>query len=527
MALTTFRFFIFAAFLLVIYFLVPKKIQWEILLIFSLGFYAMAGLENSFYIILTAATTYAAAIWIDRLTGQCTQFLKENKNILSREERKAYKNKNVKKRKLILTICLCLNFGTLCAFKYLNFFIKQINLFIDGDANKLSLLSIAVPLGISFYTFTSMGYLIDVYWEKMPAQKNYFKLLLFVSFFPQIIQGPISDYRQLSAQLYGQHSFEYDRFALGMQRFIWGLVKKLAIADVASEYVQAVFDNYAVYPGIVVFVGVLLYALQIYADFSGYMDMMCGLCQVMGIELAENFERPYFSKSVSEYWRRWHITLGDWFKKYIYYPVGFSRFTQNIGKRGQKVFGAKFAKDMPATIALIVVWFTTGLWHGANWGYIIWGLVNGLFIIATLWLEPVYGRMKQFCHINETAKSWKVFQILRTFILVAFIKVLPEVGGLRAGLGLWSGVFKAEVFPDTWEGLLPFVDDYLNFWMMIILTVLLFLFSVIERKQQVRVYFNKWPMVLRVFVLALFFVIAIEFGARSGGLNGAFLYAQF
>ncbi|MBQ9032211.1 MAG: MBOAT family protein [Parasporobacterium sp.] len=529
MNLTTFRFFAFAILFIIVYFVVPKKVQWIVLLAASMAFYALAGVKNSFFILITSASTYAAARWIDHLTVSCNSFLKENKNTLPREERKAYKARSVNQRKAILIVTLCINFGILCVFKYANFIIQQVNHILRAaGSGEIGFLYLLVPLGISFYTFTSMGYLLDVYWEKAPAQTNYLKMLLFVSFFPQITQGPISDYRQLSGQLYAEHPFDYKNFSWGVQRFLWGLVKKLVIASISGKYSQALFASYPEYSGISTFIAILFYALQIYADFSGYMDMMCGLCQILGIELAENFERPYFSKSISEYWRRWHITLGAWFKNYIYYPVGFSRFATSIGKKGQKALGDKFAKDMPATIALIVVWFTTGLWHGANWGYIIWGLVNGMFVIATLWLEPVYARMRQFFHIRETSGGWRAFQVLRTFVLISFIKILPEVGGLRAGLNLWAQVVRgASIIPHTFAELLPFVDDYLNFAVILIFTVILFIFSLIERRKPVREAFNKWPMILRVFILALFFVIAILFGARADGLNGAFLYAQF
>lgn len=530
MPLTTFRFFIFALVLVIVYFIVPKKAQWIVLLASSLTFYGLAGIENSFYIIITATTTFFAALGIEKLNLSCKSWLKENKELLPKEERKAYKQKNVNKRKAILVVTLVINFGLLCSFKYINFIIDQINVFIrGGGGTEISALSLIIPLGISFYTFTSMGYLVDVYWEKNEAQKNYFKMLLFTSFFPQITQGPISEYRQLGHQLYASHKFEYKNFSWGVQRFMWGLLKKLAIADTAAVFVRSVFENYNDYSGISVFIGALLYAIQIYADFSGYMDMMCGLCQIMGIELAENFERPYFSKSVSEYWRRWHITLGAWFKTYVYYAVGFSRFAQWVGKKGQKTLGKTFAKNMPGTIALIIVWFTTGLWHGANWGYIIWGLLNGVFIIATLWLEPFYDWMKKIFRINESTWLWRAFQVLRTFILVVFIKVLPEVGDLSDGLGLWSRIFTDHTIPHSLGQLLPFVESNMktNFVVMCVLTIVLFIFSMIQRKHPVRESFNKIPLVIRVLILALVFVVAIEFGARSDGLNGAFLYAQF
>ena len=525
MALTTFRFFIFAIILIIVYFIVPKKGQWIVLLVASIAFYALAGLENSFFIVITALTTFFSAWWIEKETLNCSKFLKDNKELLPKEERKIHKTKSVNKRKLVLAACLVINFGILCVFKYTNFAISIINSISTGS--HIDAITILVPLGISFYTFTSMGYLLDVYWEKTPAQKNFFKLLLFTCFFPQITQGPISDYRALSPSLYASHKFEYDRFAWGVQRFIWGLVKKLAIADVASVYVTDLFANFQNYSGITVYIGMLCYTLQIYADFSGYMDMMCGLCQILGIDLPENFERPYFSKSISEYWRRWHITLGAWFKNYVYYPAGFSRWAQFVGKKGKKIFGNTFAKAMPGTIALIIVWFTTGLWHGANWGYIVWGLLNGVFIIATLWLEPFYALCRKAFHIKESAWWWRTFQVLRTFFMITFIKILPEVGGLSAGLALWAQVFTSKVTVNSFNELLPFVDDTLNLAVMIILTILLFIVSLIQRKEQVRVRFNKLPMPLRVFILALLFIVAIEFGARSVGLNAVFLYENF
>lgn len=527
MALTTFRFFAFAFIVILCYFVVSKRIQWIVLLAASLVFYALAGIDNAFFILITACSTYIAARWIEHLADICNRYLKETRSTLSREERKAYKDKNVRKRKVIVTVTLLINFGILCVFKYTNFVISQINLLSGPEGRQLDLITFLVPLGISFYTFTSMGYMLDVYWEKTPAQKNFFKMLLFVSFFPQIIQGPISDYRQLAPQLYAEHPFNYDNFRYGIQRFLWGFAKKLVISGISGKCIEALFSSYYGYSGPAVFAGILVYALQIYADFSGYMDMMCGFCQILGITLAENFERPYFSKSISEYWRRWHITLGAWLKNYVYYPIGFSRWATNLGKKGQKVFGDKFAKNMPATIALVVVWITTGLWHGANWGYIIWGLVNGLFVIATLWLEPVYARMRNALHIREASFGWRAFQVLRTFILISFIKILPEVGGLRAGLGLWAQVFRGTWSVHGLNEVLPFVSDYLDFGVMLALTVVLFIFSMIQRKRPVRSIFNRWPMVVRVLLLAILFVTSILFGFRIDGLNGVFLYAQF
>ena len=535
MQLTTFRFFIFALLTIVIYFSVPKKGRWIVLLVSSMVFYGINGIGNCFFILITAASTFFAARWIMSERLRLDNWIRDNSQ-LPRGEQKAYKRKNASKRKTILILTLILNFGLLVFFKYSNFLISQVNYFLEGtNTLKINALSLVIPLGISFYTFTSMGYLIDTYWNKCRPQQNFFRLLLFTSFFAQILQGPISTYNQLGPQLYEGHDFNYINFKWGFQRFIWGLVKKLAISNVASEYITALFENHSSYSGLTVFLGILLYAVYIYADFSGYMDMVCGICQIMGIELAENFNRPYFSKSIAEYWRRGHITLGEWFKNYIYYIVGFSRPALFLSKKSIKVFGRTVAKNIPGTMALIVVWFATGLWHGASYGYIVWGLLNGAFIIASMWLKPAYTQMCNVFHIKQESLVWKAFQVIRTFILVAFIKILPEAGSLKNGLDLWKSVFANRFLPTGVRDLFAFIDigkfpyrqELLYFCIMCVLTIIMFVFSMMQRKKPVRESFNRIPMPVRTIILAAAFVMAIEIGATSVGLNGAFLYEQF
>ena len=390
MSITSGSFLLFALALTVLYFLVPKHGQWMLLLLASAVFYCAAGLQYGAYILFTALSTYCGARWIGRLAAQQQAYLKANKEQLSREEKKAYKAGNKARRKAVMIAALLLNFGLLAVFKYGDFVLTQLNraAALLGSGPVHGPLGLIAPLGISFYTFQSMGYLVDVYWEKCAPEKNIARMLLFVSFFPQIIQGPISNFSQLAPQLYAPHSFSAARLGSGLQRMLWGFFKKLVIADTLAPYVQAVFANYTEYSGVAVLVGAFLYSAQIYADFSGYMDIVCGLCEIWGIQLAENFQRPYFSKSIAEYWRRWHITLGEWFKTYLYYPVAVSHFARNAGKRWQKRFGGSVGKTIPATVALLIVWLTTGLWHGASWAYIAWGGVNGAFIIFSLWMEP-------------------------------------------------------------------------------------------------------------------------------------------
>ncbi len=528
MSITSLLFITFIVLMLLPYYLAPVKKQWIVLLIASIIFYLSIGSWRIIYIIITSSSIYVATRWIDCISGKTKEYLSINKATLTKEEKKLYKEKTRNQRKWVMIATLVLNFGILCVFKYCHFAIEQANTLLSfwGNSTIDNSFNIIAPLGISFYTFQATGYLVDVYWGNCTVQKNYFKTLLFVSFFPQITQGPISDYNQLSEQFFKEHKFEYENYAMGFQRVIWGLFKKLVVANMISSYVVDVFENYSQYTGITVFIGALCYSVQIYADFSGYMDIMCGICKMFDIKLAENFIRPYFSKSIAEYWRRWHITLGEWFKKYIYYPIGVSKWNRNLGKKCSARFGKHVGSTIPASVALVVVWLTTGFWHGASWSYIAWGGVNGLFIIASLWLEPVYQKTKGILHIKEDTYWWKVFSVLRTFILVTFIKVLPEVGTLKEGFGLWMRIFTEHSIPQSFHELLPFVDQKLDFLVIIFGILLIFVLSMIQRKISLLKWFNKFPLIIRCTGLIVLLLLVITFGIAVNG-GGGFMYAQF
>ena len=530
MSLTSLIFLSFCIVLVLVFYAVPKRWQWMVLLIASLLFYSMTGIRNVLFILITSLTTYGATLQMQALGDRQKQWLQENKKTATREEKTAFKNGIKKRRKNWMVLTLVINFGIMCTFKYVHFALEQVNAVIGifhGTPIKDTLQWI-IPLGISFYTFQTMGYLIDVYWDKVQAEKNYAKVLLFVSFFPQMTQGPISNFAELTGELFKEHTFTYKRYSWGIQRMMWGYFKKLVVANIMSVYVTDVFANYSGYTGITTLIGAFMYSIQIYADFSGYMDIVCGLCEVLDIRLTENFMRPYFSKSIAEYWRRWHSSLGAWFKTYIYYPVAVARWNQNLGKAAKKKMGKTVGQTIPASIALVVVWLTTGLWHGASWAYIAWGGVNGLFIIFSLWMEPVYAGWKTALHINESAWSWRAFQTIRTFILVTFIKVLPEVGTLSQGWGLWVRIFTEHTIPRSLHGLLPFVDDGIMLYTAIAGTILIFVTSMIQRGQPIRQWLEEHvPYILRLVIYAILLVMIVYFSFTLSDSAGGFMYAQF
>lgn len=532
MTIISFTFIIFAFATLIVYYIVPKKYQWCVLLAANGVFYYKVGLKAALFVLFTATTIYFAARLMESISARQRSLFEEHKETLTKEEKKAIKRRNQKRRKVIMLMALLSNILILCATKYTHFVLAQVNhvLSVINGKSIVDDLNIIVPLGISFYTFQSVGYLLDVYWEKIASQKNYLKFLLFVSFFPQMTQGPISEYGQLSNELFKEHTFSYKNYSYGIQRMLWGFAKKMLVADVLGVYVKNVFVNYESYTGITTLLGAFCYSIQIYADFSGYMDIMCGLCETLGIRLKENFDRPYFSKSIAEYWRRWHISLGDWFKNYVYYPIGMSNWSHQLAKKTKHRFGAHIGNTLPATIALLIVWTATGLWHGASWSYIVWGLLNGAVIIFSMWMEPVYESLKAKCNINDERRGYRCFQIVRTFILVTFIKVLPEVGGLRKGLGLWKHIFTDLRIPSSIYQLLEFTgNDRIGLILATFIVIAMFAVSCLQSKYQVRHLFNKLPTPIRLVSISCGVIFVVVFGVlmeyNYGG--GGFMYEGF
>ena len=433
MPITSIPFAIFAIISAIIYFAFPKKeYRWVVLLIASSFFYVYNSFRYAAFILVSIITIYLAACKIDDLRKETKAFLKTKKDEWSREERKAYKENTEKKCRRVLTAALLLNFGILFVLKYFNFMSGSIAAMLGGSAESAPQIKLLLPLGISFYTFIATGYLIDVYRETIEQERNIFKFALFVSFFPQIVQGPISSYSKLHHQLITPHNLEWMNFKHGIMLIGWGLFKKIVIADRIWIAIKAYNENGGIhsntelggYGGTVVLFVTLLYAIQLYADFSGGMDIARGLCQVLGIKLELNFRQPYFSKSISEYWRRWHITLGAWMKNYVFYPIAMSPLSAKISKGiagskfGQTPAGKHISKVLMTAVASFIVFLLVGIWHGANSKFIAFGIWNGFIIMLSALLEPVYGKTRNALHIKDSAWWWQLFQMFRTFLIV-------------------------------------------------------------------------------------------------------------
>lgn len=433
MSLTSLPFALFVIISTIIYFGFPlKNYRWVILLAASGFFYVYNSFQYSAFIVVSIITVYLAALRIDAINAETKAFLKSKKEEWSREERKAYKEKANNRRKCILAACLVFNFGILFMLKYFNFLSESIASMTGGAAESAPHIRLLLPLGISFYTFISAGYLIDVYRETVSPEKNIFKFALFVSFFPHIVQGPISSFTKLHDQLITPHDLSWLNFKQGIMNIFWGLFKKLVVADTAWIAIKAYYANggingsgdFKAYGGTMVLFICLLYALQLYADFSGGIDISRGICRILGIDLEVNFRQPYFSRSIGEYWRRWHITLGAWMKNYVFYPIAMSSFSAKVSKGiassgfGKTPAGKHIAKVLMTAVASFIVFLLVGIWHGANSKYIGFGVWNGAIIMLSALLGPVYESSKKALHIRNDAVWWRLFQMIRTFVIV-------------------------------------------------------------------------------------------------------------
>ena len=414
MSIISAQFILFLLMLTAVYYCIPKRGQWVVLLGASVLFYCAAGLRTAGYLLLTALPTYGVARWIDAVTAEQKARLAAGRDAMSREERSALKKSYTRKKRRILALAMVFNFGMLCVFKYFHFALAQVNRIVDvfGGREIPDTFRILVPLGISFYTFQALSYVIDVYRGEVKAQRNFWYMLLYISFFPQLIAGPIVKYRDIAQQIL-ERKETVEKFAAGVMRFCWGLGKKVLLANAFAEVVDDIFQyGPEAVSRKALWLGAVLYMLQIYYDFSGYSDMAVGLGKMFGFQFQENFDYPYVSGSVKEFWRRWHISLSSWFRDYVYIPLGGNRKGALCTYRN-----------------LLIVFFLTGMWHGAGTGFILWGLYHGLFLILErVWLGKKLEKLPGFVGWGYTMivvfLGWILFRAEDFGLFCSYVKNL-------------------------------------------------------------------------------------------------------
>jgi len=481
--LTSLAFIGALALVFLLYYTLPKKAQWPLLLLASLGFYAFAKWQGLCYVIFTVISTWLIAWRIAAMQGKQKAYVAEHRAALSREERKAYNAKQKRAQRRWLILGMALNIGIMA------FMIILKSTSLKGTLEEALKPDILIPLGISYYTFRIMGYLIDVFWGKAGAQKNPAKLALFTIFFPQVWMGPISRYDYINESLFGPHKFDWDAFQAGAQRIILGFFKKLVIAD---RLLGISFQELTQFGGVAALFNMVVYAAALYCDFTGGMDIAIGIGECFGIKMEENFDSPFRSKNIFEYWRRWHITMGTWFRDYVFYPISVAKplqkFTGKLKSRGAK-------RRVPVYVATIVTWFVTGIWHGAAWNFIAWGLANGIVILISQEFQPLYGKFhERFPKLR--GRAYDAFQVARTFLLMAFIRAFDIYRDVPLTFARFASIFARPQFGAMAEAVrvLPWADWLIAglgicllligtkrlrklpapFWLLLILAILVF-----------------------------------------------------
>ena len=530
MLFTSYEFIAFLTLVFVLYYVIPKRFQWSLLLVASYVFYFTSGASNLFYIVITTVSTYFLMQQIQKVRDAQEAYLKEHKKEMSREERKAYKAVGKKKMWHLLLITLFINIGMLAVVKYTNFMIHNMNSVLGwfGSGKTISFWDIALPMGISFYVFQSMGYAIDVYRGKYRAEDNFFRFALFVSFFPQLIQGPISRFDALSESLFEEHKFDTKNISFGLQRILWGFFKKLVIADRLVVAVNTIIGDSDMYSGAYVFVGMLFYALELYADFTGGIDITIGIAQTFGIKLTENFERPFFSKNIKEYWNRWHITMGSWFTDYIFYPISVCQPMLKLSRFSRAHFGDEIGKRVTVYLSSFVVWFATGVWHGASWNFIVWGLANFVVIMVSQELEPFYRWFHSKVKVDGTF-GWRLFQVIRTVLLMSMIRTFDCYRDVPLTFKMVGTMFTTWNYDILWNGALMELGlsaaDYL---VVIIGALLLLCVSLVQRSGSVREKIAAKPYPIRFVIWFGLAILVILWGTYGIGYDASqFIYNQF
>ncbi len=508
--------------------IMPKRAKKYFLLAASLIYFWLVSGKLIIYLLLSILAVHYFGLWLDRIQRKQSEAVKA----AEKEERKQIKKSFQKKSRLVLGFAAFLHIGLLLVLKYSPFFTENLNAVLAAlnVSTRLEIPSYLMPIGISFYSLQAVSYLFDVYRGTTKADDNIFRLGLFMSFFPQIVEGPICRYNQTAEKLWSVTQIDYHRFLLGIQRILFGYMKKLVVADRLNPFVNEAFDRYANYDGPMLALGALLYTVQLYMDFSGTMDAVVGIGIIFGVEMPENFRRPFFSKTISEFWQRWHITLGTWFKDYIFYPVTMSKPMKSLTSSARKKLGNHFGPLLAGSIALFCVWFCNGLWHGSAWHYIFFGMYHFVLILCGSLIAPAVKLFNEKLHINPERLPYRIFQILRSAVLVVFGELFFRANGLRAAFEMTKLMFTKVHFTALSDSTLkPFGIDTKDLFIVGVVVLIVFIVGLLKEKGiDVNERIASQNVVVRRIILYALIMFIIIFGAYGPGYVPVDpMYAEF
>ncbi len=498
MVFNSIEFLIFYPIVVLIYFIIPQRIKYIWLLIASYYFYMCWNAKYALLILFSTIITYISGLVLEKV-----------KNLVL-DEKKRQTNK-----KSVVALSFVLNLTVLFYFKYINFALNIINkVFAHMNIQLLvPQFDIILPVGISFYTFQALSYTMDVYRNEIYAEKNFFKYALFVSFFPQLVAGPIERSKNLLKQLAIPQKFDLEDAKEGLLLMLWGFFLKIVIADRVAIFVDTVYGDYNTYTGWYLIVATILFGVQIYCDFYGYSVIATGAAKILRIQLMENFDAPYLATSVSEFWRRWHISLTSWFKDYLYIPLG--------GSRKGKV--KKYVNKM-------IVFATSGLWHGAQTSFVIWGILNGLYQVMGEIIQPLRDRAVRWLHLDRNSMGHKLLQVVGTFVFVDFSWIFFRADGTREAMRIIRQMFSVRnpwiLFNDALYGC--GLDNKSFSLMLVCIGILIFADFCKVKGIQIRKVILKQDYWFRCLFIVCSVMFILIFGIYGSAYNEAnFIYFQF
>lgn len=489
---------------ILLYQLIPQKFRYIVLLIANCTFFCMISKGLIVYLVFASLVTYGLGLRIEYVS----------------EHTEGGAKAVTKAKRKVLALGIILNLLILITLKYTNFFLENIIHFSHLFKSKWEFRAIKflVPIGISFYTLEIISYLTDVYRGTIKAERNYVKVALYLSFFPQIMEGPIARFSDTADDLYAGKSITFDNLKFGYQRIVWGLFKKMVIADRLYMIATYVFTEYAKLDGSIILAGAIAYTGQLYMEFSGVMDIIIGSGEIFGIKLPENFRQPFAAKNASEFWRRWHITLGAFFKDYIFYPVSLAKPVKNFAKKIKNSLGKNVSKFVAPTIALFCVWACNGLWHGAKWTFIFYGMYYFVIIFIENITEAPVKKITDKLHIKREGRIYKACQSVRLFIIVIIGEMFFRADSMRIGCTMFKKLFTDFHITELWNNIFKLKLDYYDFFVAIIGVVIVTIIGIIkERKEDLRRGIGTFPIVVRWAFWYACILAVVFFGAYGTG----------
>lgn len=539
MTYTSYKYLLFVGALVFLYYIIPnkfKKFQWVLLLIANYIFYYLNGVPQIIFIVASTALTYGSTMLMQKLRNDNNARVLALGEDVTREQKREFKKQTQAKIKKVQVATIALHLIVLAVVKYTNVTITNANTILDAFKVGWDIphVSMIVPLGISFYTFASLSYILDVARGKYEPERNFFKVALFVSYFPNIVQGPICRFDEVGTQLIAEHHFDYDRFVHGAELVLWGFFKKLVIADRANMVLPNVFSAsvYEQNTGSQFIFGIVFAFIHLYADFSGGIDITRGVSEILGTDLPLNFERPLYSQSLGEFWRRWHMTLGGFMRDYVFYPVMLSKPVLKLSQKANKKWGKFAGKMVPSVITPAVVFFLMGIWHGASYQYLLYGVYNAFMVSSAVAFDGLFKKMKKALRINDQAYSYKLFCMFRVFCITSVSRLIVNAPSIK-GLGFIIKSMFTNLNPDFFFNLdgklFTMGVDAKN---MLILFLAIIIFATVsilqEHGMHIRDSLNKQNIVFKWFILISLFVIVLIFGIYGRGYDAAsFLYQAF